>query len=229
MNALLKMLVVLVIVLGTGVGMCQAQGNSFPMKYDSKPVGELMALELRVEQGVEGFATVGLLGLGHFIDRFGVRIQLMRYTEFLTSSSNFPPTRPFVEWAPIRISYIPYFKRGKYTKGWSSMENEPFFIWKSVTPNEYAKMYIRLFAETSYIKIRDIKKKYPFVLTGGVQLSYGLVSIEGGYKYQTKKWYEFVKPGNYLITKPFSFTGPYVTANITIGGILTRTTPRKSE
>ena len=205
----------------------QAPSYSSPPQYDTRLVGELMATELRLERGVESFASVGLLGLGHYYGEFGFRIQLMRYTELISGSTTYPSARPFVEWFPIRISYVPFFLRGKYTRGWSSMENEPFFIWKSVTPGEYAKMYVRLFAETSYIIVRGIRKKYPFVLTTGTQFSYGLLSFEGGFKFQPEKWYEFVRPGNFIITKPFSFTGPYISANVTIGGILTRSTPRK--
>jgi hypothetical protein len=197
--------------------------------FKTSPVGELTALELKFESGRVGMLKTGFVNMGHYFKRFGIGLQLGRYSEVLNNNHHLPQGTGMWEWLPVRISYIPFLMRGKYHGGdWEFMENEPFFVWNSVTPYEYARIYIRIFMETSFRQVMHYPRFYPFVLTNGIQFNYGLLSIEGGYRIQPHRWKRLTN--RYLNSDPNGFTlnGLFISANVTIGGILTRTEIKKA-
>jgi hypothetical protein len=76
--------------------------------------------------------------------------------------------------------------------------------------------------ETSFRQVTHYPRFYPFVLSNGIQISYGLISIEGGYRIQPHRWRGLVNHYLNADARGFTLNGPFISANITIGGILTR-------
>jgi hypothetical protein len=205
------------------------QGKGFN-DFSSRPVGELNAIKLKFEMGPVNLLRTDFIGIGHYYNRIGIGLELARYMEVMNNGTKLPLGTAMWEWLPIRISYIHYFVRGKYRGGdWEFMENRPFFIWNSITPYEYAKTYIRFYVETSYRQVVRHSKSYPFVLTSGVQANYGLLSIESGYRFQAHRWKGLVNRIENADPTGFTLTGPFISANISISAILTRTEIKKSK
>jgi hypothetical protein len=211
----------------------------------SRLVGEVSFLNLKAEYGKVQVAKISLIGVGHYFQTFGVGAYLARYNSVLNDGKGYIREYEITEILPVRISYVPFFATGSYNSKSFSSQNEPFLFWNSVTPGQYAKFYTRFFAEASLIKylsclnrdpylivnpdgsitnrFRTIGKMYPPTLTAGIQISYTILSLETGYTYQTERWYEFYKHGLAWNPEGFSFSGPYISVNITLGAILTRT------
>jgi hypothetical protein len=220
----MKIRTILVIVCLMIPSLSHANRERYYYDYKSCPVGELNAIKLKIEPGPVSLLCTEFLGIGHYFNRVGIGLEFARYSEVMNNNHRLPQGTSMWEWFPVRISYIPYLMRGKYKgRDWEFIENEPFFVWHSVTPYEYAKYYVRLFMETSFRQVTRYPRFYPFVLSNGIQISYGLISIEGGYRIQPHRWKGMADRYESADQRGFTLNGPFISANITIGGILTRT------
>jgi hypothetical protein len=228
----------------------QSNTDSYIYKYKSRLVGEISLVNIKAEFSKVQIVNGSFLGLTEYYRNLGIGAYLIRYNNVLEGHSDYIEKYGIIEWLPFRISYVPFFIKGYYYYKNQTPEDASLFIWNPVTRGEYAKFYVRLFGEASLLKtlsrwedarhyapntpisrtqFRKIGKLYPPTLTIGVQLGFTLLSLEGGYTYQTKKWYEFVKHGYYVDPGGFTFTDFYFSAAFNIGAIFTRSTINKSE
>jgi hypothetical protein len=233
----------------SSIAWAQASKYSSPLISETKLVGEISFVNIKAEFRNVRVIQASFLGLGQYAGRFGFGGYLFRYNSITEGYDKYCMEYGIWEFLPFRISYVPFFKKGEYWHQRYHPENERLLFWDSVSPGKYAKFYIRLFGDASFIKFlsrwrdpmtiaeyvpgtehgiitwnkyRKIGKMYPPTLSAGIQISYTIVSLEAGYTYQTDRWYEFYKQGLILKPEGFTFTGPFISANLNLGAILTR-------
>ncbi len=224
--------------------MSQAVEYNFSQAHKERLAGEITFFNIKAEFGQVQLVKASFLGLDDYQGRFGLGGFLVRYNNVLDTDKDYVTEYGIWEFLPFRLSFVPFFKKGEFWHRGYGSRGDRFLFWNSVSMGQYAKFYTRFFAEASCLKFisrwrdpekatayrfepepvskyRKIGRMYPATFTVGGQISYSLLAIEAGYIYQLSHWDEFYKNG-FFLSHPdgFSFTGPYVSLNLSLGGIL---------